>query len=251
MNTIASQSSIVQSRAYAGTELEAMAFAENYHRWILETFKPYFGKHLVEVGSGSGSFAEMLVGDQVETLSLVEPAEGMYTTLNERVRKITTGTQIKTYNAVFTEVAEQIKLSQGPDSIIYVNVLEHIAEDEVELKAVHQTLGPGGRVFIFVPAFQWLFGEFDRQLGHHRRYTKAELCEKCRQAGFKILVSKYMDVLGILPWWLKYRLLRSTTMDPQAVRLWDKYIVTASRKMESAIQPPEGKSIILVGEVVR
>jgi len=250
MNSSASQSPIVLSRAYAGTELEAMAFAENYHRWILEIFKPYFGKRVVEVGSGSGSFAELLVNDQIETLSLVEPAAELYKLLNERVGRLSTATRIKTYNAIFTEVAEQIKLTQKPDSIVYVNVLEHIDDDEAELRAVHQTLTPGGRIFIFVPAFQWLFGEFDRQIGHYRRYTQAELCEKCRRAGFRIVAAKYMDLLGIVPWWIKYRLLGSTTMDPRTLKLWDKYAVPVSRSIESTIKPPAGKSIIFVGEAV-
>lgn len=250
MNSSASQSPIVHSRAYAGTELEAMAFAENYHRWILEVFKPFLGKRVVEVGSGSGSFAELLVNDQIETLSLVEPAAGMYKTLNERVGRLSTATRIKTYNAIFTEVAEQIKLTQKPDSIVYVNVLEHIADDEAELRAVHHTLASSGRIFIFVPAFQWLFGEFDRQIGHYRRYTKADLCEKCRRAGFRIVASKYMDLLGIVPWWIKYRLLGSTTMNPRTLKLWDKYAVPVSRSIESAIRPPAGKNIILVGETV-
>jgi SAM-dependent methyltransferase len=250
MDSSANQSPIALSRAYAGTELEAMAFAENYHRWILEIFKPLFGKRVVEVGSGSGSFAELLVNDQIETLSLIEPAAEMYKLLNERVGRLSTATRITTYNAIFTEIAEQIKLTQRPDSIVYVNVLEHIADDEAELRAAHHSLAPGGRIFIFVPAFQWLFGEFDKQIGHYRRYTKAELCDKCRRAGFRIVTSEYMDLLGIVPWWIKYRLLGSTTMDPRTLRLWDKYVVPVSRSIESAIKPPAGKNIILVGETV-
>ena len=110
---------------------------------------------------------------------------------------------------IFENVADDIKATQQPDSIIYVNVLEHIADDVNELKQISRTLHTGGRLFIFVPAFPWLFGSFDRQINYFRRYTRTELEEKCVTAGFKVITSKYFDLFGVVPWWVKYRLLQS------------------------------------------
>ena len=110
---------------YAGTDLEAMNFAENYHRWILNLLKPYIGKHLVEVGAGTGSFSEMLLETEPASLSLVEPSE-MYLTLTEKLSKSRDSTVIKYFRNVFTAVADEIRDVQTPDTLIYINVLEHI-----------------------------------------------------------------------------------------------------------------------------
>jgi SAM-dependent methyltransferase len=235
-------------RNYAGRELEAMAFAVNYHRWILEFFQPFLGKRIVEVGAGAGSFSELLCEREIESLSLVEPSDAMYQLLVSRFGGNPADARIRTYNAVFGEVAAEIKSGQNPDSIIYVNVLEHVADDEGELRTIHQTLDKGGRMFVLVPALPWLFSGFDAKLGHQRRYRSGELREKCRRSGFKVLSSHYVDMIGIVPWLVNYRFLRSTTMKRNAVSAYDKYVIPISRTLESTIKPPIGKNLIVVAE---
>lgn len=235
--------------SYPGRELESMSVASNYHLWILETFAPYLGRHLVEVGAGLGSFSELLLGSHAcDTLSLVEPSVEMYGQLEARARSLPSKPRIETHNSSFPEAAPQIKTRQAPDSIIYVNVLEHIADDEGELNAIHQTLASDGHVFLFVPALSWLYGAFDERVGHVRRYAKAELEEKLRRAGFQIVLSRYFDLAGVAPWWIKYRLLRSATMAAGSVRLYDRYVVPVSRRLESVIHPPLGKNVIVVAK---
>jgi hypothetical protein len=235
--------------AYAGRELEAMSEASNYRRWILGIFEPHLGRHLVEVGAGLGSFSDLILSNHsCESLALVEPSREMYKQLDARVRQMPESSRVCTYHASFPDAAPLIKAERSPDSIIYVNVLEHIEDDEVELGAIHTTLSDHGRVFLFVPALPWLFGAFDERVGHHRRYTKGELEGKLKRAGFQIVVSSYFDLPGIAPWWIKYRLLRSTKMKPGAVRFYDRYIVPAARRFEAVIQPPLGKNIIVVAE---
>ena len=239
-----------ESVVYVGRDLEAMSFAVNYHRWILDFFQPYLGTRLVEVGAGTGSFSELILEQQVESLSLIEPSSAMYALLADWVQQLNTDTEIKTYNSIFSQAADQIRIGQHPDSIIYVNVMEHIRDDEAELHKVHQTLDEGGRVFIFVPALRWLYGSFDEQIGHFRRYTLPELKDKCRRSGFKVIKSTYFDLAGVAPWWVKYRLLKSSTMESSAVKVYDKYIVPAARVVESIISPPIGKNIILIAEKI-
>jgi hypothetical protein len=93
--------------------------------------------------------------------------------------------------------------------------------------------------------------EMDRLMGHYRRYTLNELSLKCRWAGFNIRYSSCFDVLGIIPWLVKYRLLRSTTMESGLVKLYDSLVVPVARVAERIIRPPVGKSIILIGEKVK
>lgn len=238
----------VSEISYEGTDLESMSFALNYHRWILELFAPYMGSRLVEVGAGTGSFSELILERGPESLTLVEPSREMYAILERRARGWAAGADVETRNDVFPAVADEVRLGRRPDSIIYVNVLEHVPDDEAELRAVGRTLAPGGRLFIFVPAFRWLYGGFDRRVAHVRRYTRPELEAKCAAAGFKVLKSVYFDLAGVAPWWVKYRLLRSDSLEPGLVKLYDLCVVPFIKVAERIVPPPLGKNILLVAE---
>jgi len=180
-----------EAHSYAGRDLEAMPFARNYHRWILDLFAPHMGRRLVEVGAGTGSFSELLLERAPDTLTLVEPSPEMHRRLAERVEGFRPKTRVRTFNDTFARAGRLIARGEAPDSVIYVNVLEHIEEDDAELRAVRGVLAPGGRLFVFVPAFRWLYGSFDRQVGHRRRYTRGELSGKCERAGFRVLKAVY------------------------------------------------------------
>ena len=236
---------------YSGRDLEAMSWALNYHRWILQKFQPLLGRKVVEVGAGTGSFSELLLATDIESLSLVEPSREMYAQLTERLSKIKTPVQISTYASTFIKAAEQIRIAQEPDSIIYVNVLEHIEDDETELRVVNETLDCNGRVFIFVPALSWLFGSFDKQIGHQRRYAKKELTAKCTSAGFKVIRAEYFDFFGIVPWWIKFRFLKSEQLEHSAVKIYDDYVVPVARVIENTVVPPVGKNLMLIAEKVQ
>jgi len=234
-----------EKHGYAGKDLEAMSFAVNYHRWILSIFAPYLGSRVVEVGAGTGSFSELLLERRLESLSLVEPSSAMYQQLCRRVGE---SQNVKTYNDIFENVAERIRSAERPDSIIYVNVLEHIADDVHELNVINKTLDAGGRIFIFVPALRWLHGSYDRAINHFRRYTRTELEKKCVASGFKVTESRYFDLLGVLPWWVKYKVFQSNNMEPGAVRFYDQRVVPIARTLESSVTPPIGKNVLLIGE---
>ena len=233
---------------YSGRDLEAMSWAQNYHRWILEKFQPLLGRRVVEVGAGTGSFSELLLESDLESLSLVEPSPEMFARLTERVNKTNTQIPITTYPITFRNAAKQVRSAQHPDSIVYVNVLEHIEDDEAELRVVNETLDRNGRVFIFVPALSWLFGPFDKQIGHRRRYAKKELIAKCTSAGFKVIQAEYFDFFGIVPWWIKYRLLKSEQLEQSAVKIYDDYVVPVARVLENSVVPPVGKNLMLIAE---
>ena len=239
---------MAEALAYVGHDLESMSLARNYRRWILDTFAPYLGRRIVEVGAGTGSFSELLLAREPESLTLVEPSKGMHRLLVEHVGQLATHASVRIHNDTFARAARRIAEEERPDSVIYVNVLEHVEDDEAELRLVAGALEPGGRVFIFVPAFRWLYGSFDRQVGHRRRYTRGELAAKCERAGLRVVRSAYFDAGGVLPWWLKYRVLRSEKMEPAAVRFYDSFCVPVLRRVESLIPPPVGKNVLLVAE---
>lgn len=229
---------------YPGKDLEAMSFAKNYHDWILAEFRPFIGRHLVEVGAGTGEFSALLLREQPESLAVVEPSE-MFAHLSE----VTSDTvSITHYNKIFAYAIDEIREKQRPDTILYVNVLEHIEDDAGELRLVYDTLEPGGRALIFVPALQQLYGKFDKQIGHFRRYTKRELVDKATAAGFTIRMAKYFDFVGMFPWFIKYRVFRSATFEPGMVETYDRFAVPVNRVLEGKIVPPIGKNLIVALE---
>jgi len=239
-----------EKHCYAGKDLEGMSFAVNYHRWILSIFQPYLGTRIVEVGAGTGSFSELLLERHLQSLCLVEPSIAMYQQLCRRIEKVSPSATVKTYNDFLEKVADQIRSTERPDSIIYINVLEHIADDVHELRVINQTLDVGARLLLFVPALRWLHGSYDRQIKHFRRYTRSELEKKCVAAGFRVISSRYFDLFGVLPWWVKYRLIQSQKMEPGAVRFYDRRIVPIAKRLESRFTPPIGKNVLLIAERV-
>ena len=115
------------------------------------------------------------------------------------------------------------------DTALYVNVLEHIKDDVAELVAARGRLAPGGKVVVFVPAMPSLYGTMDEVSGHFRRYRRAELTAVMERAGFTVESLRNFDPVGILPYWLSYRVLRRTTLGGATVGLYDRVIIPVSR----------------------
>ncbi len=227
---------------YEGRDLEAMSFARKYHEWILGLFRDFLGKHVLEVGAGSGSFSALLAKEPLTELVVVEPSQNMYALLEKNVAH---DTRIKARNAFFVDI--QTEYENHFDSIVYVNVLEHVEDDVKELAHIYASLKPGGSVCIFVPALQWLYSAHDKAIGHHRRYYKKQLTTLVREAGLEIIQARYFDIFGIIPWFI---LLTCGLMkgDPSAgnISFYDTYIIPISRAFESIVTPPIGKNILMV-----
>lgn len=230
---------------YAGKDLEAMSFAVNYHKWIFEKFRPFLGRSIVEVGAGTGDFSILLLEERPEALALVEPSE-MFTYLSQNITS--DSVLVRFYKNIFADVFKEISQSQQPDTVLYINVLEHIENDVNELSLIYECLEPGGKVLIFVPALPQLYGEFDRQIGHFRRYLKKDLIEKAETAGFTILKANYFDFVGMIPWFIKYKVFKSDSLDSGLIKLYDKIAVPLNKAMESLVAPPIGKNLLFVLE---
>jgi 2-polyprenyl-3-methyl-5-hydroxy-6-metoxy-1,4-benzoquinol methylase len=176
---------------YPGKDLEAMSFAENYHQWILEEFQPFIGKSVAEVGAGCGNFTKMLLKTALENLVAYEPSLQIFPMLTASIEG---ESRVEAINEFFGAGS-----AGGFDSILYINVLEHIENDKAELAIMRDKLVPDGHVLIFVPALPALFSDFDKSIGHYRRYRKVQLADTLRESGFSIEKIKYFDCAGILP----------------------------------------------------
>lgn len=232
---------MIDKPRYSGRELEAMSFAYRYHLWILKEFMPFVGKDLVEVGAGTGDFSQLLVDTHPDSLVAIEPSSNLFPALAERMKDVR---NTAVFNAYFGDVSSGLPCA--PDTVFYINVLEHIEDDGLELDYIFDSLRSGGHVCVFVPALQWLYSNVDASVGHNRRYHKQPLIDLVRKSGFEIIKCRYFDIVGILPWWLLFRVLRMELKTNQ-VSIYDKVVVPVMQKIEGAIQPPVGKNLLLVG----
>ncbi len=226
-----------------------MLNAQKYYAWVSRMFGDNIGKDIVEVGAGTGSFTKHLLDKKPNSLTLVEPSVDMFPHLERRMKtlqKTSPKTNIQTHNGSLKDIQKSLK--SKPDTIIYVNVMEHIEDDTEEIKLAYKLLKPGGTLLIFVPALQGLLGSFDKQVGHHRRYHKKDLIAKHDNAGFVIERAHYVDMLGITPWWLSFRVLKRKKLNQSVVRLYDNLAVPVISTLEGVVTPPIGKNLLSVAK---
>lgn len=228
--------------SYSGTELDALAGTRYYYRAILHYFRPFLGPRVIEIGAGIGTFADQLLAEapQVRELVLYEPARNNIPRLEKRFRD---DPRVRVVAGYFEAGSE----SRPADAIVLVNVLEHVEHDARLLEAIHSTLAPGGAVLIFVPALPVLYGALDAALEHFRRYTRRGLRARLRGAGFRIGTLRYMNLPGVVPWFVTGRVLRRATLGAREVQLYDRLVMRWLSRLERLIPPPFGQSLIAIG----
>lgn len=228
---------------YSGRELEGLATLPRYYDWIVDCFRPYLRGVGIEFGAGLGTISGR-VRPCLDGLDLVEPSPDMTPLLK---RQFAEDTKVRVFNASQEDHVKTCAPSCC-DVVIMVNVLEHIENDQAALNDMHRLLRPGGRFLLFVPALRFLYSEFDRKVGHYRRYHLGELRGRVESAGFSIVAARYFDIAGVLPWWLFNTLGGQTDFNPLVVKIFDNAVVPVLRRLERYVTPPFGKNIILIAE---
>lgn len=224
------------------SDLEIMANAVNYRNWIYHQIEPFIGRKILEIGSGIGNLTELLTDrDCVVATDKYQPCVNY---LNSRL-----GHQLKS-PAILMDIANARPAeleSRQFDTILCLNVLEHIENDVHALRNMRELLEDRGRLILLVPAFPFLFGSVDRSLEHHRRYTKNDLLPRMREAGFQTERSFFMNVMGMAGWFLNNRILGRGEESAQQIQFFDKWIAPWAERMERIIPPPIGLSLIAIG----
>jgi SAM-dependent methyltransferase len=226
---------------FPGEVLEDLEDLPNYNNWIVSQFAPALRGRAAEIGAGLGTISHRIL-PLVDSLDLVEPAPALAAQLRG---KFAEDPSVR----VFDQTLETWSQAAGPDefdSIVLVNVLEHIKDDQAAARVFHQSLKPGGRLMIFVPALPFLYSKLDHVYGHYRRYTRNTLRNCIDSAGFEIEKLHYVDVAGVLPWWLLNTVLGKTSFHAPSLRFYDKFVVPFTRTGESVLRPPLGKNLILI-----
>jgi SAM-dependent methyltransferase len=221
------------------TVLEALEGARNYNAWIASLVLPYLGDDPIEIGSGTGTNASLLLEAGLDRLTVTEADSELVEHLRERFAgDLRVG--VRQLDLLDTPPAEH-------SAFVALNVLEHIEDDVEALVAAASLVRPGGAVVAFVPAFPFAMSRFDRDIGHFRRYTKESAGAALTEAGLRIEELRYVNAPGLAAWTVGMRLLRMRPRDGVVMRSWDRAVVPVARGVEKRVPPPFGQSLLAVG----
>jgi hypothetical protein len=134
------------------------------------------------------------------------------------------------------------------DSIVMLNVLEHVSDDALALRHMNAVLPHGGKVVLIVPAFESLYGPIDANLGHHRRYSKRSFRTLVERQGFQVRTLRYMNSVGFFGWWVNAKIFKKTQQSESQIAFFDSKVVPILSRLESTFEPPLGQSLFAVLE---
>jgi len=213
-----------------------------YLRWQMSRFLPHLGRRILEIGCGVGGIIDLL--PKKELILGVDIDEEVLAYAAERHRR---REECRFERLDFSALRDdQARLaSMRFDTIVCINLLEHIEDDVAALEAMRAILVPGGILALLVPAHPALYGEYDKTDGHFRRYTKRELGEKVSRAGLTPAGLRHFNAAGAVGWWIKYKLLRSRVHGSTDFRLMNALLPILD-PLERVIPPPFGLSLTTV-----
>jgi SAM-dependent methyltransferase len=220
--------------------LARMSELGSYNRTMFELFAPYVGRRVLEIGAGAGNLSRFLLDREsvvltdyeVEYLHLLRRRFGTYE--NVQIRPL----DLDTFTAAALE-------GDAIDTIVCLNVLEHIENDARVLGELYRAIEPGGVVIVLVPAHPELYSDLDRNLGHHRRYTREALVDRFKEAGFVIEKSRYFNWIGAVGWYVFGRVLKRPHITKAATRGYR--VASALRAIEEQYPFGFGLSTIVIG----
>ncbi len=226
--------------SYSGSELDAVAEATNYYRWIIDAFSKHIGPATIEAGAGIGTVSELILAKNVvRDLLLIEPASNNVPALRARFAG---DPRVRVHHGYLEDLAPTLRA----DTIIAVNVLEHVERDVEFLRAAYTALVPGGKLLILVPALPAIFGSLDRAFDHYRRYSRPVLRSALMKAGFEIDELYYLNCIGMAAWFVAGRVLGRTTLGRRQVRFYDRFVIPWLSRAEKIVHPPIGQSLFLI-----
>jgi len=227
---------------YIGDELAVFALAKNWKAYFAANLAPFIRGEVAEPGAGLGT----------TTLTLCDPAEKSGwlcvepdRTMAENLLKLRDAGGLPARCDVHCGVLADLPAEKKFDTVIYIDVIEHIEDDQHEFETAAARLRPGGRIVILAPAWQHLYSPFDKRIGHFRRYSRATLAA-LRAPGLRLETSFYLDSVGYFASLANQIFMKQSMPVKSQIVLWDNVMVRASRVLDPLIFQTIGRSVIAV-----
>jgi SAM-dependent methyltransferase len=227
------------SFAYVGGELDLFAAATSWKSYFRSHLEPYLGRDVLEVGAGLGGTTRLFCRGHERRWVCLEPDAALAERLAESIR----AGQVPGICEVVIGTLAQIEKPAGFDTLLYIDVLEHIPDDRGELARAAHCLAPGGHLLVLSPAHPWLYTPFDQAIGHCRRYTKKMLAALSPES-LELVRLLYLDSVGLLASLGNRLLLKSDMPTAKQIAVWDRCLVQLSRAVDPLLAYSIGKSVV-------
>lgn len=224
---------------YIGNELETFKDAANWKRYLALATAPYIQGKVLEVGAGIGNTTSFLHNNKVTNWTCLEPDADLFQKLAARISKSETSINCAAKNKTIFSIEPDERF----DTIIYIDVLEHIEKDQEEFTEASKHLNPQGHLLVLSPAFPFLYSAFDKAIGHYRRYDKTGL-RRLSFPGMKLVQTKYLDSFGLFASLMNKILLKQSYPSQKQVNFWDQFLVPISKISDRFFFYSFGKSIL-------
>lgn len=226
---------------YVGTELELFSSATNWKQYLRRQVAPYLGRQVLEVGAGLGGTTRLLCGPGQRSWVCLEPDSTLARSLGEKRDR----GELPAFCEVVVGTLADIPADSTFDSLLYIDVLEHIEDDRGELERAAAHVSEGGHLVVLSPAHPWLFSPFDEAIGHFRRYTRTSLAALTPRP---LVPTRcvYLDSVGLLASLGNRLLLRHSMPGARQIAFWDRVLVPGSRLVDPLVRYSLGKSVLCV-----
>ena len=224
--------------------LAVMSAARRYNAWQHRRIARFVGRRVCEIGAGVGNMSVLLAGHPLERLVLTDTDPAYLDVLRDRFHARPEVT-VEALTLPDPDAAARFR-HHSLDTIVALNVIEHIPDDVGALSSVAGMLAPGGRAVVLVPALPVLYGSLDLELSHARRYRRAGLRSAFARAGLRVTHLFYFNVVGAAGWFWNARVRPVRQLPLRQVRWFDALVPLL--QLEDAVPLPFGQSLVAVGE---
>jgi len=226
----------LSDRIYAGdgnaSRILGLSRAPHFNAWMADTIRPFVGDHVLEIGSGTGTVTRRLIPRRRYVASDINP---LYLSTLETLRG--DKPYLSAEYCDITDVASFPKVDGNFDTVVCLNVIEHVDQDVEALRNIRSVLAPHGRAIVLVPRGETLFGTLDETLGHRRRYTESSLRAAATAAGFDVKQVLEFNRIGTPAWWLNGKVLRRQDFGAFEVAIWN-LLTPVFRSVDRALPLP-------------
>lgn len=230
---------MVDKFKYAGQELELFSKAKNWKSYWASRVSGYIGQSILEVGSGIGSNTKLFEHFNFKKWVCLEPDPYLADQLTSSISKNLSGDRYIAVNGFIHSLPKDCSF----DTILYIDVLEHIRSAKDELDHAGRYLSKGGHIIIILPAHSWLFSDFDRAIGHYQRYN-INMLKKIVPRNMTLLKTEYLDSMGVMASIFNRFFLKQDIPSKNQIKHWDSIIVPCSRFFDRLIHFSLGKSLL-------
>jgi hypothetical protein len=230
---------MLADQTYIGQELTIFAHARNWKKYYTSIIRPYFGSHVVEVGAGIGATTAIMCSGNEEEWICLEPDPA----LRNEIDKLIAGGQLPACCRTMAGFIAGLAPESRIDTVIYIDVLEHIEDDRGELETAAALLQPGGRLIVLSPAFNLLYSPFDKAIGHFRRYDQS-MFRALTPPDCRLERLVYLDSVGAVTSLINRFLLGQSMPTVEQIVFWDRWIIPIAKWVDRLIGYRVGRSIL-------